>query len=85
MKDMAFTQLFPVDQKSPQCFRHKELLKTNKSNKDFNRWDPPASPAPTYGGLDTKKSVTEPRTELRPRARKGSTKQFSKKFLTDPV
>ena len=52
MKDMAFPQLFPVDQKSPQCFNQKELLKTNK---DLNRWDPPASPAPTYGELDTKK------------------------------
>ena len=60
MKDITYPQLFPVDRKSPQCFRKKDILKTNKSVKDFNWWDPPASPAPTYGGQETKNSLTDP-------------------------
>ena len=72
-------QLFPVDRKSPRCFRKKDLLKTNKSVKDFNWWTPPSSPASTDGGQDTKKSLTEPRAELRPRPRRWSNKPFTKK------
>ena len=60
MKDITFPQLFPVDRKSPRCFRKKDILKTNKSVKDFNWWDPPASPAPTYEGQETKNSLTDP-------------------------
>ena len=56
-------------------------MKTNKSVKDFNWLDPPASPASTYGGQDTKKSLIEPRAELRPELRKGSTSHLLKFFF----
>ena len=79
MKDITFPQLFPVDPKSPQCFRKKDILKTNKLIKDFNWWTPPSSPASTDGGQDTKKSLTEPRAKLRPRPRRWSNKPFTKK------
>ena len=74
-------QLFPVDRKSPQCFRKKDLLKTNKLVQDFNWWTPPSSPASTDGGQDTKKSLTEPRAELLPRPQRWSNKPFTKKKI----
>jgi hypothetical protein len=79
MKDFTFPQLFPVDGKSPQCFRKKDILKTNKSIKDFNWCTPPSSPASTDGEQDTKKSLTEPCAELRPR--RWSNKPFTKLFF----
>ena len=72
-------QLFPVDLKSPRCFRKKDILKTNKLIKDLFRWTPPSSPASTDGEQDTKKSLTEPRAELRPQPRRWSNKPFTKK------
>ena len=78
MKDITFPQLFPVDCKSPRCFRKKDILKTNKLIKDLFRWTPPSSPASTDGEQDTKKSLTEPRAELRPRPRRWSNKPFTK-------
>ena len=78
MKDLAYTQLFSVDLKSPRCFRKKDIIKTKKSIKDLFRWTPPSSPASTDGEQDTKKSLTEPRAELRPRPRSWSNKPFTK-------
>ena len=64
-KCQIWTQLFPVDYKSPRCFKKQDMGKTKKNEPDLKWWTPQAAQAKPHRGKDIENSLSMPRAELR--------------------